>query len=97
MLGGKRDRAFFGLAGGRAILGRLDAVIDRIANDVRERIAQPLDDRAVDLGIFPGNFEADSFFQSSPPVREPVAACAETPRSTCCARIDITLSFSSRV
>src|SRR5690606_22598015 len=42
-----RDPAGLGLAGGGAGLGRLDAVVDGVADDVDQRIADRLDDRAV--------------------------------------------------
>ena len=59
MFGGKADGAFFGLAGRRRSSGILDAVIDRVADDVGQRIAQTLDDRSVDLGVFADHFETD--------------------------------------
>ena len=39
--------------------GELDAVVDRVADDMGQRIAEPLDDRAVDLGGLAGHFEPD--------------------------------------
>ncbi len=45
------DRALGGLAGGRARVGQLDAVVDRVAHQVHERIAQLVRDRAVHLHV----------------------------------------------
>ena len=57
--GGQPDRAFGGLAGGGALLGRLEAVVDGVADHVRQRVGQPLDDRLVDLGVFALGDQAD--------------------------------------
>ena len=59
MLGGQADGALLGLAGGDALVRRLDAVIHRVADDMGERIAQPLDDRTVDFGGLAAHFEPD--------------------------------------
>ena len=59
MLGGKPDRALLGLARGQPIGRRFDAVIDRIADDMGQRIAEPLDDRPIDLGGFADHFQPD--------------------------------------
>ena len=53
------DRALLVLAGGESVRRRLDAVVDRVADDVGQRIAEPLDDRAVDLGRLAGHLEPD--------------------------------------
>ena len=47
------------LPAARAVRRRFDAVVDRVADDVRQRIAQPLDDRPVDLGGLADHFEPD--------------------------------------
>ena len=39
------------LAGGDALVGRLDAVADRVAHEVQHRIHHPLDQELVDLGL----------------------------------------------
>ena len=57
MLGREPDRAFFGLACSRAIGRRLDAVIDRVADDMGQRIAEAFDDRAIDFGVFARQFQ----------------------------------------
>ena len=90
------NRSLFLLAGSQSIRRQLDAMVDRVADDVRQRIAEPLDDRAVDLGRLAGHFEPD-----------PLGVLVESSRTrrgmrwntapTGCARIDMTLSFSSRV
>ena len=45
------DRAGCRLARGRATLGRLEAVIDGVADQVRQRRFELLEDVAVDLGV----------------------------------------------
>ena len=53
------DRPLLLLAGRQPVGRRLDAVVDRVADDMRQRIAEPLDDRAVDLGRLAGHLEPD--------------------------------------
>jgi len=48
--GGELDHALGRLAGGRALLGALQAMVDRVADHVRQRIGQTLDHRLVHLG-----------------------------------------------
>ena len=48
--GGQVDRALGRLAGGDALVGGLEPVIDGVADHVRQRLGQPLDHRLVDLG-----------------------------------------------
>ena len=50
MLGREPHRALLRLAGGEALLRRLQAVVDGIADHVGQRLAQPLDHGLVDLG-----------------------------------------------
>ncbi len=59
MLGRKPHRPLLVLAGRKPIRGRLDAVIDGVADDVGQGVAQPLDDRAVDLGMLAHRLEPD--------------------------------------
>ena len=49
--GGDLERAGRRLAGGDALLGRLEAVVERVADEVDERVAERVDDRAVELGV----------------------------------------------
>jgi hypothetical protein len=49
---------FSGFADSDAPFGLLDAVIDRVANDVRQRILDRLDDRLVKFGLFAFHFDA---------------------------------------
>ena len=53
---GQHDRAFLGLARGRALGGRLDPVRDGVAQEVHHGIAKRLEQVAVDLGV--GAFDA---------------------------------------
>lgn len=50
LAGRKRHRAGFDLAGGKALGGRFEAVIDRVAHQMHQRIGQTLDDCFVDFG-----------------------------------------------
>ena len=59
MEGAERDCAGCRLARGDAGLGHLDAVVGRVADHVDERVAQFLDDVAVELGVFPFEREED--------------------------------------
>ena len=51
VVGAQADHALGLLARGQAVAGRLDAVIDGVAQRVGERIADRLDQRAVELGL----------------------------------------------
>jgi hypothetical protein len=59
VFGRKREGAFRVLAAGEALLGRLDAVVDGVADEVGERLAQALDHGLVEFGAFARDFEAD--------------------------------------
>ena len=50
--------ALGGLAPGQPLVGGLDAVIDGIAHQVRQRVADGLDDRLVQLGLLPLQVDA---------------------------------------
>ena len=47
------------LAGGGALLGRLEAVVERVADEVDERVAERVDDGAVELGVLADELELD--------------------------------------
>ena len=47
------------LAGGDALLGRLEAVVERVADEVHERVAERVDDGAVELGVLADELELD--------------------------------------
>ena len=49
------------LAACSSVVGGLDTVIDRVADDVDQRIADRLDHFAIDLDILAGDFERDRF------------------------------------
>src|SRR4051812_11656728 len=53
------ERAGLGLARGDAVLRRLEAVVQRVADEVDERVAQRLDDGAVELGVLADELELD--------------------------------------
>ncbi len=97
MLRGKPDRSFLGFSRGRPIRRRFDAVIDRVADDVGQRIAETFDDRSIDLGVFAQPFRAAPSWTSSSASSRTSRGMRWNTAFTCCARIDITLSLSSRV
>ena len=47
------------LAGGLALGGRLEAVVERVAHEVHERVAERVDDGAVELGVLADELELD--------------------------------------
>ena len=47
------------LAGGLALGGRLEAVVERVAHEVHERIAERVDDGPVELGVLADELELD--------------------------------------
>jgi hypothetical protein len=54
------DAARLGLAGGRAQLGPLDAVVDRVADQVHERVAEAVEDRAIELELAARDLDLDA-------------------------------------
>ena len=59
VVGVQRDRALRGLAARDAHVRGLDAVVDRVAHQVRQRIGDLLDDRLVELGVLAVDDELD--------------------------------------
>ena len=57
--GGDLERAGRRLAGGDALLRRLEAVVERVAHEVHERVAERVDDGAVELGLLADELELD--------------------------------------
>src|SRR3954466_671910 len=57
--GGDLEGAGLRLARGEALLRRLEAVVERVADEVDERVAERLDDRAVELGVLADELELD--------------------------------------
>ena len=53
------ERAGPRLAGGDALVRRLEAVVERVADEVDERIAERVDDGAVELGVAADQLELD--------------------------------------
>ena len=53
------DRAGRGLSGGDPLPGGLDAVVDGITDEVRERGFEFVEDVAVDAGLIPTDLESD--------------------------------------
>ena len=74
-----------GFAGALALLGRFAAVIHGVAQQVRQRAFQPLQDVAVHLGIFADDFEPHLLAQGAGQVahhaRETANAIAEGPHA----------------
>ena len=60
LLGGKADGAVGGLAGREPHLGLLDTMVDRVADHVGQRIADPLDHALVDLRPLALHLEGDT-------------------------------------
>ena len=48
-----------GLAGGLALLGAFEAVVERVAHEVHERVAERVDDGAVELGVLADEVQLD--------------------------------------
>ena len=57
--GGDLDRALARLAGGQPVVGQLEAVVDRVAHEVHERVAERVDHGAVELGLRADQLELD--------------------------------------
>lgn len=61
MLGREPHGAFGALARGNALIGRFQAVIDRVADHVRERLGELVYDRLVDFRVFTLGDETNGF------------------------------------
>ena len=59
MPGLQADHASLGLAGRRALIGRFDAVIDRVAQQVEQRVGHLLEERLVERDVFAFDGEVD--------------------------------------
>ena len=59
MIGVEGDGAASGLSSGEALIGRLDAMVDGVADEVRERFAESVENALVEIGVFAGNFQRD--------------------------------------
>ena len=57
LLRGQPHVAAFGLAAGAPRIGRLDAVVDRVAHEVHQRVGERLDQVAVELGVRAADFQ----------------------------------------
>ena len=55
----QRQHALGGLAGGDALLGGLDPVVDGVAHEVGQRVLDGLEQPAVELGVATGHLELD--------------------------------------
>ncbi len=75
MLGGQRDTPGRGLGGGGPAPGCLDAVVDGVADQVDERVGQPLDHGLVEFGVLAAGDELDRLAEIA---REIVDEAAET-------------------
>ncbi len=76
----ERDAALGGLAGGKALVGLFEAVVDRFAHEMHERIGQPVDDRLVDFGAFAFRDEFDLLARFARKVVHQAAEAAEEAR-----------------
>ena len=77
VLGPDQERPGLGLAGSNAVGGLLDAVVDRIANDVGQRVLDGLDDGAVELGFLTLGLEGDVFLTGACDVPDDSGKLAE--------------------
>ena len=79
--GSDLDRAGLGLAGGHALLGRLETMVERVAHEVDERVAERVDDRPVELGVAAGQLQLDLLAELAGEVanepREPHEDCVD--------------------
>ena len=64
--GGDLERAGRRLARGDALVGRLEAVVERVADEVDERVAERVDDGAVELGVLADELELDLLAELAP-------------------------------
>ena len=55
------DRAARGFAGGDAVFGAFDAVVDGVAHDVHQRLCERVENALVEVGILAGKIESDVF------------------------------------
>ena len=94
MLGGKPDRPFLALSGGQTIGRRFDAVGSIALRMIwRQRIAEALDDRAVDFGGLACHLQANFLCPSSSTAREQSRGIRWKTEPTGCARIDMSAVF----
>ena len=63
MLGRKPDGTICGFARGDTLSGQFDAMVERVSNDVYERVVEPLDDRLVKLGVSADSDKVDVLAQ----------------------------------
>ena len=61
MVGVQADRAARGFFGGDALFGRLDAVVHGVADEVRQRLAERIQDALVEIGGLPGQLQSNIF------------------------------------
>ena len=61
VIGGERQPSLRRLAGAAASFGILDAVIDAVPQHVHQRIADFLDDLAIELRVFAGDDQVEGF------------------------------------
>ncbi len=55
------NRAARGFAGGDAVFGAFDAVIDGVAHDVHQRLGERVENALVEIGVLAGEVESDVF------------------------------------
>ncbi len=59
VVGVQRNGATRGFSCGGAFGGRFDAVVGRIADQMRERLGECVQNAFIEIGVLPGNFQGD--------------------------------------
>ncbi len=77
LLGGKHYPPGTRLAGGFALLGHLDTVVDRVAHQVHQRIGQGFDQVLVEIGFFTDELKVDLFLQAASQVADQAREATE--------------------
>ncbi|MCY1498798.1 hypothetical protein D9M68_327950 [compost metagenome] len=77
LLGGEHHPAGARLAGGLALLGGLDAVVDGVAHQVHQRVGQGLDQVLVQVSVLAHQLEVDFFLQVARQVADQAREAAE--------------------
>jgi hypothetical protein len=88
------DLTDLGLARGTAILGRFESVIDGIPNEVQQRLAEPIENRAIEFEFGADDLDFDTLAQLFGNLASRPWKVVHDPRQGCRAKIeDPTLKF----